>query len=89
MLNTTVKSHIIELDEANQIMLPDSICDTLDWNPGDRIILTIETNGDIRLSRLTTQIQNLQGIFKDLAPGISLADELIRDRRQEAQHNFT
>lgn len=85
MLNTTVKSHIIELDEANQIMLPDSICDTLDWNPGDRIILTIETNGDIRLSRLTTQIQNLQGIFKDLAPGISLADELIRDRRQEAQ----
>ena len=89
MLNTTVKSHSIELDEANQITLPDSICDTLDWNPGDRIILTIETNGDIRLSPLTTQIQNLQGIFKDLAPGISLADELIRDRRQEAQHNFT
>ena len=89
MLNTTVESHSIELDEANQITLPNSICDTLDWNPGDRIILTIETNGDIRLSRLTTQIQNLQGIFKDLAPGISLADELIRDRRQEAQHNFT
>ena len=86
MLNTTVKSHSIELHEANQITLPDSICDTLDWNPGDRIILTIETNGDIRLSRLTTQIQNLQGIFKDLAPGVSLADELIRDRRQEAQH---
>ena len=86
MLNTTVQSHSIELHEANQITLPDSICDTLDWNPGDRIILTIETNGDIRLSRLTTQIQNLQGIFKDLAPGVSLADELIRDRRQEAQH---
>ena len=85
MLDTTVQSHSIELDEANQITLPDSICDTLDWNPGDRIILTIETNGDIRLSRLTTQIQNLQGIFKDLAPSVSLADELIRDRRQEAQ----
>ena len=86
MLNTTIQSHSIELHEANQITLPESICDTLDWNPGDRIILTIEDNGDIRLSRLTTQIQNLQGIFKDLAPGVSLADELIRDRRQEAQH---
>jgi hypothetical protein len=30
------------------------------------------------------QIQKLQGIFKDIAPGVSLADELILDRRQES-----
>jgi AbrB family looped-hinge helix DNA binding protein len=75
----------IELHEDGQITLPDSIRRTLNWQPGDRLILTLETDGNLRLSRLQTQIQNLQGIFKDIAPGISLADELIHDRRQEAQ----
>ena len=85
MLNSTLQSHTIELHEAGQITLPDSICSTLNWNPGDRLVLTLEINGDIRLARLQSQIQNLQGIFKDLAPGVSLADELIHDRQQEVQ----
>jgi hypothetical protein len=33
------------------------------------------------------QIQKLQGIFKDIAHGVSLADELILDRRQESLEN--
>jgi hypothetical protein len=33
------------------------------------------------------QIQSLQGIFKDIAPDMSLADELITDRRQESLQN--
>jgi hypothetical protein len=33
------------------------------------------------------QIQSLQGIFKDIAPDVSLADELIADRRQESLQN--
>jgi antitoxin (DNA-binding transcriptional repressor) of toxin-antitoxin stability system len=47
--------------------------------------LTLETDGNLHLNRLQAQIQNLQGIFKDIAPGVSLSDELIADRRQEAQ----
>lgn len=27
----------------------------------------------------------LQGIYKDIAPGISLADELIQERHRESQ----
>jgi AbrB family looped-hinge helix DNA binding protein len=77
--------HTIELHEDGQITLPDSICQTLNWQPGDRLILTLETDGNLRLNRLQAQIQKLQGIFKDIAPGVSLADELIVDRRQEAQ----
>ncbi|NJM48020.1 MAG: hypothetical protein HC860_19140 [Alkalinema sp. RU_4_3] len=30
------------------------------------------------------QIQQLQGIFKDIAPDVSLSNELIADRRQES-----
>ena len=31
------------------------------------------------------QIQKVQGIFKDIAPGVSLAEKLIRERREEAR----
>jgi hypothetical protein len=34
---------------------------------------------------LTDKIRQAQGIFKDIAPGISLAEELIQERRAEAQ----
>jgi AbrB family looped-hinge helix DNA binding protein len=86
MLNSTPTQHTIELHEDGQITLPDSICQTLNWHPGDQLILTLETDGNLRLNRLQAQIQKLQGIFKDIAPGVSLADELIADRRQAAQH---
>ncbi len=85
MLNVDAPvQHTIELHENGQINLPDQICQRLNWNPGDRLILTLETDGNLRLNRLQAQIQKLQGIFKDLAPGVSLADELIHDRRQAA-----
>jgi hypothetical protein len=34
---------------------------------------------------LADKIRQAQGIFKDIAPGISLAEELIQERRAEAQ----
>jgi AbrB family looped-hinge helix DNA binding protein len=77
--------HTIELHEDGQIILPDSICQTLNWHPGDRLMLTLDTDGNLRLAHLQAQIQKLQGIFKDIAPSVSLADELILDRRQETQ----
>ncbi len=87
MLDSTAPTqHTIELHEDGQITLPTSICQTLNWHPGDQLILTLETDGNLRLNRLQAQIQKLQGIFKDIAPGVSLADELIADRRQAAQH---
>ena len=34
---------------------------------------------------LAERVRRGIGLFKDLAPGVSLADELIRDRREEAR----
>jgi hypothetical protein len=38
----------------------------------------------LRLTSIRSHIQNLQNIYKDIAPGISLADELIQEQHQEA-----
>jgi AbrB family looped-hinge helix DNA binding protein len=86
MLDSSVPTqHTIELHEDGKITLPESVRQALNWQPGDRLMLTLDTDGNLRLARLQAQIQKLQGIFKDIAPGVSLADELIFDRRQEAQ----
>lgn len=48
------------------------------------MILSLEPDGSIRLTNLRIQIQNLQGIYKDIAPTVSLADELIEERRKKS-----
>ncbi|NJO39225.1 MAG: AbrB/MazE/SpoVT family DNA-binding domain-containing protein [Cyanobacteria bacterium CRU_2_1] len=77
--------HSIELGDQGQVVLPESIRHQLNLQSGDRLILTVESDGSLRLTSLRSQIQKLQGMFKDIAPGVSLADELIGDRRREAQ----
>ena len=46
---------------------------------------TISTDGTLRLAGLRDQVRKLRGIYKALAPGTSLVDELIRERREEAR----
>lgn len=76
----------LELGKDGTLMLPESIRHQLSLQPGDRLTLTVDQDGTLHLTRLQTQIQKLQGIFRDITPaGVSLADELIRDRRREAQ----
>ncbi|MUG99496.1 hypothetical protein F7734_47325 [Scytonema sp. UIC 10036] len=75
----------IELGEQGNLVLPESIRHHLNLQPGEKLILTLEPDGSLRLTSLRIQIQNLQGIYKDIAPGISLADELIQERRGESQ----
>ncbi|MCU0551125.1 MAG: AbrB/MazE/SpoVT family DNA-binding domain-containing protein [Leptolyngbya sp. Prado105] len=75
----------LELGENGTLVLPEAIRHQLNLQSGDRLILTVDPNGTLHLTNVQTQIQKLQGIFKDIAPGVSLADELIRDRQREAQ----
>ncbi len=82
---STPQQQTIELGEQGNIVLPESIRHHLSLQPGEKLILTLEPDGSLRLTSLRIQIQNLQGIYKDIAPGISLADELIQERHRESQ----
>jgi antitoxin component of MazEF toxin-antitoxin module len=82
---STPQQQTIELGAQGNLVLPESILHHLDLHPGEKLILTLEPDGSLRLTSLRIQIQNLQGIYKDIAPGISLADELIQERHKESQ----
>lgn len=72
------------LDERGRVMIPARTRRRLGLSPGDRMLIE-EERGGLRLLPLSARIQALRGAWADVAPGRSLVDELIADRRAEAR----
>ena len=69
---------------GGRIVLPARFRRALNWNVGDEVTLSVE-DGCVRISTLETDIREMQELLDRYVPaGLSLADELIRDRRAEA-----
>ena len=66
-------------------MLPARLRRRLDVHPGDRLIITIDAEGGVRIVSAREQARRLYGLYRDLAPGRSLAEELIAERREETR----
>lgn len=64
-------------------MIPSEIRKRLGLKPGDRMALS-EDDGELRLRSLDATIDELRGAWAHIAPGRSLVDELIAERREEA-----
>jgi bifunctional DNA-binding transcriptional regulator/antitoxin component of YhaV-PrlF toxin-antitoxin module len=74
-----------KLGEGRRVVIPAELCHRYRIEPGDPVILEPSDSG-IVLRPLDAVIRDVQAYFADAAPpGDSLADELIRDRRAEAE----
>jgi|UniRef100_UPI0032F6B542 bifunctional DNA-binding transcriptional regulator/antitoxin component of YhaV-PrlF toxin-antitoxin module len=79
------EQYSLQLGAEGCLVLPVSLQKQLNLKEGDRFILIVEADKTLRLVSLREQVQKLQGLFKDIAPDVSLADELIQERRQQAR----
>jgi bifunctional DNA-binding transcriptional regulator/antitoxin component of YhaV-PrlF toxin-antitoxin module len=52
---------------------------------GDRVVLTVEEDGSVRMASLKQKIRRFQGMLKHLKPGARWSEELIEQRRREAR----
>ena len=82
------EQYTIRAGERGRLVLPASLRKRIGLQEGDRLVVRVEPNNSLRLVSLTDQIRRVQGIFKDIAPGVSLAEELIQERRAEAQREL-
>ena len=80
-----IDNYTVALGERGRIVLPAPLRRRLDLQPGDRLILTVDSNGGFRVVSAREQANRLLGLYGDLAPGRSLADDLIAERRDEAK----
>lgn len=73
----------VALDERGRIVLPAKLRSELGWQQGEKLILTKNADGSLKVVSLLAQIGKFKGLFKDKT-GKSLAAELIKERRREA-----
>lgn len=80
-------AHVIHtrLSDGRRIAIPAELCQRYGIEPGDPVVLEPMPDGVV-LRPLQTVIRDVQAYFADVAPaGVSLSDELLHDRRQEAE----
>jgi bifunctional DNA-binding transcriptional regulator/antitoxin component of YhaV-PrlF toxin-antitoxin module len=79
--------HVIhtKLSEGRRVAIPAELCQAYGIQPGDPVVLEPAESG-IVLRPLHAVIRDVQAYFADVAPaGVSLSEELLADRRQEAE----
>ncbi len=65
--------------------MPSALRERLGLREGDRLVMTVQPDGSVSMISLREAVRSLRGMYAHLAPGRSLVDELIAERREEAR----
>jgi AbrB family looped-hinge helix DNA binding protein len=79
------ETYALPLGERGRIVLPARVRKRLKLNPGDKLVLIVDEDGEMRLASLQRQIDKCMGMFADLQPHRIASEELIAERREEAR----
>jgi AbrB family looped-hinge helix DNA binding protein len=78
------KVYRARLDSSGRIVLPASVRERLGVSDGDSVLVVEEDHG-YRIETAGQALQEAQAYFASLVPpSVSLVDELLQERRQEA-----
>jgi AbrB family looped-hinge helix DNA binding protein len=77
--------HTLVLGDRGRLVFPAAVRKAVGLEPGDRLLLHIEEDGSIRLEKLSDQLARMRGILRPLSKGRVLSEELIAERRREAE----
>ncbi|TAK26103.1 MAG: AbrB/MazE/SpoVT family DNA-binding domain-containing protein [Chloroflexota bacterium] len=73
------------MGRQGRIVIPAEIRRELAIEPGDKLI-ALNDDGELHLLTHAQLVKRLQDLFAHIPKGVSLADELISERREEARH---
>ncbi len=75
----------VRVDRMGRILIPVELRRKLGMQPGSEIVLRLE-NHELRLYTLEEAVRRAQEIVRRyVPPGVSLSEELIADRKAEAE----
>ena len=76
----------LRVNENGRVVLPAAFRKALNIRPGDQLLARLEGD-ELRITTLRQRIERAQRHVRQFVkPGRSLADELIAERREAAQH---
>lgn len=73
----------VQIGAQGRLVIPAALRKALNLKPGDRLVVRQELDRLV-LERPEAVIRRLQGLFAHVPEEVSLADELIAERRAEA-----
>lgn len=79
------RHYVPRLGDRGRLVIPARLRKALGLKTGEAILLTIETNGAMRLTTRRQRLEGAQGMFASISPERVLSEELIQERRQEVQ----
>ena len=83
--NYQVESTTSKIAAGGRVVIPAEYRRTLGLNDGDKVIIRVE-DGELRILSIKQALRRAEEIVSKYVPADqSLADELIADRRQEAE----
>ena len=75
----------MRINENGRVVIPASYRKALGIKAGDEVILRMEDD-ELRITTMNRRLERARRrIRKDVKPGVSLADELIAERREAAK----
>ena len=74
----------VQLGAQGRVVIPAKLRKALGLKPGDRLIARQEDDRLV-LEKASAVERRLRALFAHIPPDVSLADELIADRREEAR----
>jgi AbrB family looped-hinge helix DNA binding protein len=79
------KAREVVVGDRGRLVLPSDIRAELGLEPGTRMLLSTDDDGSLLLRPYRAVAEKTLGMLADLAPAdVSMVDELISERRQEA-----
>jgi AbrB family looped-hinge helix DNA binding protein len=77
----------LKVGERGRVVLPVELRRRLDLRPDDRLFVTVEDDGSLRVVTARQAVASAKGMLRRWIPerDVLLSDELIADRRREAQ----
>jgi AbrB family looped-hinge helix DNA binding protein len=80
-----MERHAVKVGPGGRIVIPARLREKLGVKPGDTVWLE-EDNEQVRISSVRQAIRKAQALVRQYVPeGVSLVDELIAERRAEAE----
>ena len=82
---TIIEAFTLEVKENGRIFLPVAFRQSMGVQSGDRLIARVTEKGKAELVTASHAVASARGMFAHLTSGgMSLVDDLIRERREEA-----
>jgi bifunctional DNA-binding transcriptional regulator/antitoxin component of YhaV-PrlF toxin-antitoxin module len=78
----------VSLGPEGEIRLPTRLRHLLGWQEGDKLVLTADDRGFVNVLTVRDAVRGVRGTLSTQASALLLADELIEERRREAESSW-